>query len=145
MIQYKDINTEKFLGLPFVRGGRDLEKDGGYDCYGLLIKIYEEHGISIPNFKSPHSYPEMQNLSDIKKEEECWKEIYKKNDENYISLEMPEKGDSLLIEVRGHICHVGYCLNKDSFIHVWEKSNGVVVEKISVWKRKIVGLYRYNG
>ncbi len=144
MIQYKDIKTSDFLGIPFVRGGRSLEKDGGYDCYGLLIKIFEEQGIKIPNFKSPDTYVEMHSLSEIEKKESCWQEIYKKNDD-LLSLNLPQKGDVLLIEITGHICHVGYCINKDKFIHVWEKSNGVVVENISFWKRKIVGLYRYNG
>lgn len=36
---------EKYLSIPYVDGGRSME---GLDCYGLLIRIREELGLTAP-------------------------------------------------------------------------------------------------
>lgn len=41
-------NMEKFIGIPFVNGGRDIS---GCDCFGLCMLIHEEFGVNIPDFK----------------------------------------------------------------------------------------------
>lgn len=37
----------KHLGEPYVWGGRDLKRDGGYDCSGLTRAVFAAHGIHL--------------------------------------------------------------------------------------------------
>jgi cell wall-associated NlpC family hydrolase len=37
----------KHLGEPYVWGGRDLKRDGGYDCSGLTRVVFAAHGIQL--------------------------------------------------------------------------------------------------
>ncbi len=131
------------IGIPFVKGGRSLAEDKGYDCYGLLIHIFKEKGIEIPNFISPITHAEMDTLAKIQSRQKEWVKKWDKKD-GELSLNIPEVGDVLWISIAGNHCHVGYCISQDRFIHSWEKTGGAVLERIAPWKNRIIGIYKYN-
>jgi len=122
MSQYADL-----IGIPFAYGGRD---ENALDCYGLLMLLHRRRGIEIKDFPSSSNGAEitammMGNLH-------LWK-----------TCELKE-GASILFRVPGNL-HVGYFIGNGKFIHTWEKSGGVVIEPLSVWSNKIMGVYEYVG
>lgn len=117
---------EDLIGVPFKYGGRDKS---AFDCYGLVAYLLSKDGVNIPDFLSP-------------------------NDAAGIALkfhqQMPlwtscdlQVGAVLVFRVPGNL-HVGYYLGNDKFIHAWEGSGGVVIERLSIWKKRLLGVYKYG-
>ena len=44
-------NLKKYIGVPFLDGGRDPSV--GLDCWGLFLLVEKEFGISVPDFTIP--------------------------------------------------------------------------------------------
>lgn len=41
----------RWVGVPYVFGGRDIDRDGGYDCYGLVMAVLREQcGVELPDW-----------------------------------------------------------------------------------------------
>lgn len=119
--------VHELIGVPYVTGGRGLN---GYDCYGLIIDLLKDDGIEIPDYKSPEEAEKVVAI--FNSEIRHWKECELRD------------GAVLLFRVPGNF-HVGYYLGKDMFIHTWKHSGGVIVERFSDWKRRLVGIYEYVG
>lgn len=120
-------DLSELIGTPFEYGGRGPDK---FDCYGLVAHLLRKDGIEIHDLKSPSIGKEIVAM--VHSELVLWREC-----------ELRE-GAVLLFRVPGNL-HVGYCLDGVRFIHTWDKSGGVVIEKISDWKRRLVGIYEYIG
>ncbi len=121
-------DTDYLIGVPFAYGGRGPES---YDCYGLLMHLFkQDQGVDLPDYKSPSDGARISAIftSELRLWERC---------------ELKE-GAAVLFRVPGNI-HVGYCLGKDRFIHTWDRSNGVVIERLGDWKKRLMGVYRYVG
>lgn len=116
------------IGVPFAYGGRGPDR---FDCYGLLRHLYRADGIELPDYLSPSDGPRIAAL--MMGELRLWER-----------LEKPLAGAALLIRVpRG--MHCGYYLGNDEFVHTWEASGGVLIERGSIWQNRIMGYYRYVG
>jgi cell wall-associated NlpC family hydrolase len=139
-----DINYEDYIGVPFVKGGRSVEKDGGYDCYGLVMAIKKESGVKLPDFSSPEFHRDIHLKIEDEKTKSDWINKWSSQDGEFLPLSIVESGDILLIKLKKYACHVGICISPDRFIHSWEDTNGATIEKVSFWQKKIVGLYKYN-
>lgn len=133
------IQTVDLIGKPFKPGGRDLNT--GIDCFGLLMECHTRSGRPIPDFKSPEFHAEMALMLD--REKDTWTCHAANRDE--VTFEKCIPGRSLLINVRGMACHVGYVHRPGHFIHAWEDTNGVTEARLSLWKHRIVGIYEFNG
>lgn len=117
----------ELIGVPFEYGGRGPEK---YDCYGLLKKLFKDDDQNIPDYLSPTDGARITAL--MLGELHLWKEC------------APKSGRALLFKLFGNM-HVGYCLGNGRFIHTWEQSGGVVIERMSDWEVKLIGCYEYVG
>jgi cell wall-associated NlpC family hydrolase len=124
--EYKDL-----IGIPFEYGGRSLA-DNKLDCYGLVKVMSERNGIMLPE----RSVSEDHNLIHalMASQMNVWK-----------LLPGPKEGAVVLFRVKKRPCHVAYMLNEFEFIHTWEDSGGVVIERLSNWDRRIEGFYEYVG
>lgn len=120
-------DTDKYIGAPFKWGGRDSE---GYDCFGLVKAILAEDGIDCIDFQTPIDRSRV--MLSIQTSLPFWKETE------------PRPGAVLLFRIRGGM-HVGYMEEGGMFIHTWEHSFGVVRERFSTWKRRLLGAYEYVG
>lgn len=116
---------DDLIGVPFEYGGRGPDK---FDCYGLVKELLSREGQEIPDYISPSDGAKIMAIfhSEIRLWQEC--EL--------------KPGAVLLFRVPGNL-HVGVYLGDDKFIHTWEASNGVVVERLMIWKTKLVGVYEF--
>ena len=122
MDKYADL-----IGVPFEYGGRGPE---AYDCYGLVKKLHHDDGIILPDYKSPTEGASITAL--MMSETRLWEEC------------PIAPGRTLLFRVPGNL-HVGYLISSDRFIHTWERSGGVTIERFSDWKSRLMGCYKYVG
>jgi cell wall-associated NlpC family hydrolase len=120
-------NLSDLIGVPFEYGGRGPDK---FDCYGLVLHLLKQDGIEAHDLKSPNVGKEIVAM--VHSELKLWQEC------------AIREGAVLLFRVPGNL-HVGYCLHGDKFIHTWEQSGGVTIEKLSIWKKRLVGVYEYIG
>lgn len=118
------------LGKPFKYGGRCLE-DGGLDCYGVVVEMGRRTGQQFPERQFSENLDVNHALMACQMDE--WGRCE------------PQAGAVVLIRIFKFPCHVGFVINDYQFIHAWEGSGGVVVERIEEWQKRIEGFYRYVG
>lgn len=117
------------LGKPFKYGGRDARY--GLDCYGVVVEMSKRVGNQLPERQFSENLDVNHALMATQMDEwtkcEC------------------APGAVVLIRIYRIPCHVGFVINDYQFIHAWEGSGGVVVERIEEWQKRIEGFYRYVG
>lgn len=109
------IDLNKYVGVPFLIGGRTLK---GIDCWGLVIAVYAEAGISVPDFDSGF-FSKQEILRAIR------------DGEQYLVDEIPEPEKFCLVgdSVKGHI---GLWLN-GNVLHA-SRTMGVVLQGIDTFR-----------
>jgi cell wall-associated NlpC family hydrolase len=119
----------KYIGIPFKYGGRDYNE---LDCYGLVMLLYKElQGIELPDFNSPSFLSEIHDLIALEKQK-------------WTPCEL-EVGAVLLFSIKGYGSHVAYYIGDDSFIHTWEATNGVTIERLGIsWAHRLLGCYKWT-
>lgn len=123
------VSSLELIGKPFKYGGRG---DSHYDCYGLLMRIYEGlFGVKLPDYLSPSSAAEVSAL--MRSQLHLWK----RTDELRFG--------TVLFMILGNYTHVAMYIGNDRFIHTCEITNGVCIERLSNWVQKIEGYYEYAG
>lgn len=121
-----DVPHADLIGKPFVWGGRGPNH---YDCYGLVVEMHRRRGIELPEYTSP------MNLREIAVLMEGGRPFWVPCEE--------QPGAIVAIRLGGLVCHVGYVLGDDYMLHTWERSGGVLKERLSVWQTRIEGFYRF--
>lgn len=124
------MNLSKYIGLPYVKYGRDVKT--GLDCYGLVVHIYkQEFNIeldALTNITTEHGYTraskELVNT-------QSYKEFIEVTGERKL-------GDIILISFAGNPLHVGMAINENSMIHSNEGIDCVIEDiRGTVWRNKI--------
>ena len=128
--------VNKYLGIPFKHRGRDFS---GLDCYGLVIKIYEDLGYRIFDLES---YDEVLLQSDAN----YFIDNYHKE---WARIEKPKIFDVVLFKNAscGIVTHCGVVLKEDKFIHCSRKTKGVIVSRLfsNAWVKATEGFYRLKA
>lgn len=114
------------IGKPYKLSGRGPDS---FDCYGLVIEMNRRAGIIIPDVISIAGHQDIENLINEKKR-------------NWTECEI-KPGATIIFKIKGYGAHVGYVVSPTRFIHTWEGTGGVTVERISLWKQRILGVYEY--
>ena len=134
------MNVIKYIGMPWRTGGRDINRDGGLDCWGLVVKFYKEHyHLTLPEFT------EITTKSSYKECSEKF-EVEKGNDTDFVEVEIPQEGDIALFLLAGHPIHVGIVLTDNQFMHMDDRA-GCSIEnyKGMKWKSRLQGFYRHKS
>ena len=126
---------DKFIGIPFVNGGRDIS---GCDCFGLCMLIHEEFGINIPDFRV-----NARNGCAIN-------EIFKGEQDNplWIKIDKPDAPCVVTMclgkDVGGMVTHVGTYVGNGMIIHTLDEGTSSVFKLNHMFfKNKITGFYKY--
>ena len=127
---------KKYVGIPFISGGRD---ESGCDCYGLVRLILKnEYKIFLPILNG--DYTNALNVEETKR-------LFFDNVPLLCGekIEAPEEKAVALMNMGGRLCHVGLYAGDDSIIHSRHKV-GVVCERLSSPQLtgRVEGWYRVN-
>lgn len=123
---------EKYIGIPYAVKGR-TEK--GVDCWGLVRLVYaNEFGIDLPSLAEDYNDDDVVKAELIALHKEGWERV-----------EEPSDGDVILFKMLGYEAHVGVYVGDNTFLHCRENQD-TVRESINnpIWKRRIVGAFRYK-
>lgn len=121
-----DFDYFDLLGKPFARGGRGPEF---YDCYGLVKEMFERTGRVVPDFESPGTLEEIEQL--VSANTSKWKRVAPKT-----------PGSLITFRVDGLGAHVGFMLGGDRFLHAID-GPGVYVERLTNSAYKPLAFYDY--
>ena len=124
----------KFIGIPFVDGGRDFN---GCDCWGLSLLLFKElKGIDLPDYKI--SCDNMSKIdSKIAEQRQFWLKITLDELENNVPALVVMRFNSVTL------CnHTGVYIGNSSFIHTSKRVNSHISSIYSpAWNRRIEGFY----
>ena len=102
-----------------------------YDCYELIQLFYK----NLFNINLETLYltrPDKQTTNKFIEDEKT----------EWLEVQEPKFGDIILIRINGLPCHVGIYINDSVFLHSRQKT-GSCLERVNVWKNRIVGYYRW--
>jgi cell wall-associated NlpC family hydrolase len=120
------VEVRDLIGKPFRFGGRGPDY---YDCYGLVREIMARRGIEVPDYTSPTKGAQI--IAAMLSGRVSWQQVGVRP--HCVALiRLPAS------------MHVGYMLRPDLMIHAWERSGGVLIERMPDWKHRIVGFYDYD-
>lgn len=111
----------KYVGIPFVSGGRDMT---GCDCYGLVrLILRDEYGYDLPVLNG--DYTNALNVAETKR-------LFCENVPLLCGekIEKPEEKSVALLKMCGRLCHVALYAGDGCIIHSRHKT-GVVCERLS--------------
>lgn len=126
-----------YIGLPFSDHGRDRS---GLDCWGLVrLVMVEQFGRALPSYM--HEYERSTQTDKIGalicREIPKWKEV---------QIGQEEKGDVIVLRVRGAPMHVGIVLGDAMMLHIERGINSVIEKYHSPrWADRIHGFYRFKS
>lgn len=134
------MDTEPYLRIPFVPGGRD---ESGVDCWGLVRLVSaREYGVELPKY--PGSGVSRGRI-DAKA---LARETPEKRDRDFRRVDDPRPGDVVLLKPRQRPVHIGILVRKKplKMLHA-ERAFGVAVEPVYgiAWRHRVEGFYRYRG
>lgn len=119
------------IGLPYKLFGKD---EKGIDCYNLVKLYYKKNfNVEIQDDFSLINKKDIVNLKKIKDQQNTW-----------FKCDIIENGVLLLFRVNNFPLHCGVAINNKQFLHIQENKTSCI-EKISIWKNKILGIYKYLG
>ncbi len=126
-----DLND--LIGKPFHEDGYGPDN---YSCYGLAVEVFKRFGIEIPKI----------NISVCACKEASQKEIETNLMKSWKPVSKLTAPTGLVIQSTNFefANHLGVYIGNRRFIHVTVNRN-VVVDKMSDWKNKIIGYYKYVG
>lgn len=129
--------TARYVGLPFVDGGRTLE---GCDCWGLFRLVYAERlGLHLPSYGDTPA-------ADLVAVTEAMSAGVAA-DERWLQVLEPKEYDGVLMRAYGarDPGHVGVMVDRQRLLHVEKKTAACIVplDHYSV-RSRILGFWRHR-
>lgn len=114
----------EYIGTPWVAGGRHLERDGGLDCWGLVVDIYRRaFGIDLPEFNDLAGFIlGSKHQGAIEKLKSGWHEA---THETLFGL-----GTGLLLGMNSTPRHCGIIIDQDLNVLHTKRHSGVVCQPL---------------
>lgn len=115
---------QDLIGMPFQRGGRGPDT---FDCYGLLLTLFQRQGLSPPTCPAPMT-------------EAALRDAYSVLIPHWHKCPV-HPGAMLLFNDSGPY-HVGVAIDDDLFIHAAERVGQVALDRLSrPWGRLLISPY----
>lgn len=116
------------VGVPFAYGGRGPD---AYDCYGLVMECARRNGLDLPDFGFADNQALISAMMGATMPQ--WEQVDQ------------AVGTVVLMRAGRFVSHVGYVIGPNQMIHTWETAGGVCIERLSDWKQRIIGFFKYVG
>lgn len=130
------------IGIPFVDGGRDPGRDGGVDCWGLVMLAGLALGITFPDWPGV-SCDDSASVGAIMGMESM-------TPERWTPLDKPEIGAVILFKTDPDypevLNHAGICIGGPWFLHTQRKHHSLRARLDNPrWRLALGGIWRWNG
>ncbi len=122
-------NYIRLLNAKFKLGGRS-EKE--LDCWGCVKLLYSYEGVALPNLITPSTRVGI----DMMMQERIASDWEPCEDESMALVH---------IQVPKVFSHVGMSYGDGTFVHMWQGSKVVELQRIKDWDHRIKGFYRFVG
>lgn len=127
-------STSKYLGIPYVSGGRGFS---GTDCYGLVVLwFHEELGTNLFDPRIALRREELQGITHFMTGLDDWVEV---------EPAQARRNDVVLM-LNGSTTpnHCGVVIDNTWLLHILE-GPGCSLARIARWRPRIHKFYRYKG
>lgn len=127
---------DRFVGIPFREGGRDLS---GCDCWGLLWLVFRDlRGVELPSYCDRYvTFADRKAIADlIAGESEPWQEIQAGQEQPF---------DAVKVRRAGLVAHVGLVVAPGLMLDVCAGTCSRI-QRLgdAALRRRIAGFYRYR-
>lgn len=137
-----------YIGIPWKPLGRDRD---GCDCWGIVrLALREQFNVIVPAYDTgyhdagKHDVPAIRAIID--QERPRYREIATVDDSGLMPLADQQAGDVLVIRQRGVPSHVALVVTKRTMLHIEDGIDSTIEDYTdSMWRRRLVGCYRYVG
>jgi len=118
---------DKYVGLPFTE----------YDCYGLVVHVYAEHGITIPTFDIGTQETKRTYLNFLKEISKNWERVEDLKVLDIIAMAyLPQHPDI--------VQHFGIYIGEGKILHTLNKTHAHIVKITDpTIEPTIKGIYRW--
>lgn len=127
---------DRFIGIPFVDGGRTFE---GADCYGL-VKLYYKNilNIEIPETKIQPNQPKRIMINYLNEISKNWKQIESPKKNCVVAMAMHDEHPKL-------VTHFAVMIDEKRMLHTLNKQNSNIknIDDISI-KPFIKGFFEWQ-
>lgn len=126
----------QYIGKPFKDHGRGPD---GYDCIGLVLQIYKDNGIEVPDiwkYDKSTGRKAMKNFLLSVAAAETAETGWVKTEKEPLAM--------VVFKVGG-ILHAGVMLDDEKFIHALE-GTAVCMESLNnpIWANRVKGFYKWS-
>jgi cell wall-associated NlpC family hydrolase len=130
------VSFDRFVGLPYADKGRGF---AGVDCWGLVHLVFaSERGIALPSYADRYETAEDRRdvAGLIAGEIGRWDEIAEGQERPF---------DCVLLREGREPSHISLVVRPGRMLHVQDGRTSVIESyRSGVWKRRVVGLFRYR-
>ncbi len=127
--------VEPYIGLPYVKGGRNLK---GVDCIGLFLLVEREHfGVEIEGYDGP-DWSGRRDVAAVAEAARAFAARFKE-----IDAGSERVGDAILLRMTGQPIHIGCVIAPGLMLHIEEECDSVVEDYTTrAWANRIVAFHR---
>lgn len=125
----------KYLGVPYKHGGRD---SSGLDCYGMVVLVYKDLGISLPDYEYQKGWEEEGKDYFVTEYHKGFKKVMEPKLWDVVLFRNSRNSDV--------VNHVGIYVGEDQVLHCLEEKT-ILVGKLShpYWRKRVYGYFRRVG
>ena len=128
------IDTDQFVGVPFVNRGRGPE---GYDCWGLVMRVFEEYGIELPDYRISCFATRRIGIQ-VEVARGDWVRLNKPEAPCIVTMRIDPAAPKL-------VNHIGAYVGGNRFLHTMKDTHSILSRIDDVYfKGMIEGFYRYD-
>lgn len=130
-------STDRYIGIPYKKNGRDMS---GLDCYGLGMILYKDaFGIKLEEVSFINKEiisPGMIN-KEFSKKSLLWNRVYDLKKLDLLAY------DTVHIKNKKIVSHVAFYVGNERIMHVNESIGSVVIQKMHSYGHELIGIYRH--
>ena len=129
----------RYVGLPFVDGGRSIN---GSDCWGLVrLVLKEQCGIDVPSYGEIAAKELMRVARQMARDSDgdCWRLVHAPDTFDVVLMTAPK--------VRGRVpAHVGVMVDPARVLHIEEATDSVIVPLTHpAIRNRVLGFRKHTG